>query len=112
MSSRIKRVNQLVKEELSKIILKEADLPKGFLATLTRVDVSPNLKDAKVYVSCFPEDKADFIINELSKKIYSFQSSLGKRLKMRFTPKVRFLQEKETISAGRVEEILEKLKKG
>ena len=44
MSQRILKVNQLIKKELSQIILKEAEFPKEVLVTLTRVETLPNLQ--------------------------------------------------------------------
>jgi ribosome-binding factor A len=110
MSKRIRRVNELIKKELGKILLKE-DFPKGVLVTLTRVETLPNLSEAKVWISVFPEDQTEKIIGELNKKIYFLQQKINKIFKMRVVPKIRFLVETKTKEAARVEEILENLKK-
>ena len=110
MSERIKKVNELIKRELSQIILREIEFPKGVLATITRVETSPNLIQAKIYISALPEDKTIDVLKSLSYKIYSIQQLLNKRLKMRPMPKIEILEEKQTKEAGRIEEILEKIK--
>jgi ribosome-binding factor A len=110
MTKRIERVNQLIKKELSQIILREVDFPENVLVTLTRVDTSPNLIGTKVFLSIMPESRAADILKILNKTIYGIQQALNKRLKMRPIPKIIFYQEKETPKAGRVEEILEKIK--
>ena len=111
MLNRVLRVNQLIKKELSQIILKEADFPEGVLATLTRVETSSNLIQAKVYVSVMPEEKLSVILDILRKMVYFLQQKLNERLKMRPIPKIMFMGEKKTAEAGRIEELLEKIHK-
>ena len=111
MSKRIQRVNQLIKKEFSQILLREVDFPKDILVTITRVDTSPNLRESKVFISTVPEDKARRVLKTLNQKIYELQQKINRRLKMRPVPRIRFSKERETAEAGRVEELLEKLKK-
>ncbi|XOB41983.1 MAG: 30S ribosome-binding factor RbfA [Candidatus Nealsonbacteria bacterium] len=110
MSKRIQRVNQLIKKELSQILLREVDFPKDILVTITRVDTSPNLRESKVFISAVPEDKTQRVLKTLNQKIYELQQKINRRLKMRPVPRIRFLEERETAEAGRIEELLEKLK--
>ena len=103
------RVNQLIKKELSQIILKEINFPQDVLATITRVETSANLIQSKVYVSVMPEGQAEQVLKILNQRIYDMQQLLNKRLKMRPTPKIEFIEEKATKEAGRVEELLEQI---
>lgn len=111
MSNRIQRVNQLIKKELSQILLKEIEFPWDVLVTITRVGTSANLIDSKVWISVFPEEKLEIILEILNKNIYFLQQKLNKRLEIRPVPKIKFLEENKTGEAGRIEDILEKLKK-
>ena len=111
MSNRIPRVNQLIKEELSQIILKEIEFPQDVLATITRVETSANLIESNVWISVLPEEKLKRILEILNKNIYFLQQKLNKRLKMRPIPRIKFLKERKTAEAGKIEEILEGLKK-
>jgi ribosome-binding factor A len=112
MSKRISRLNELIKEELGKILLKEGDFPKGVLVTITRVETLANLTEAKVWVSVLPENKGEKIVGNLNKRIYFIQQKMNKILRMRVVPKIRFLVETKTKEAARIEELLENLKKG
>ncbi|TSC75377.1 MAG: ribosome-binding factor A [Parcubacteria group bacterium Gr01-1014_30] len=112
MNDRIKKVNALIKQEVAQLLLKEAEFPGGVLATVTRVDTSPNLIQSKVYVSFLPEGKEKEALGVLQKQVYFLQQKLNRRLKMRPTPKIIFVLEKEAEKAGKVEELLETLKKG
>ncbi len=111
MSRRIPRVNQLIKKELGQVILREVDFPKDVLVTITRVETLPNLNESRVFVSVFPEKRGEEILGILTKKIYFLQQKINQRLKMRPLPRLIFVLEKMTVEAGKIEEILEKLKK-
>jgi len=105
------RVNQLIKKELAQIILREINFPKDLLVTVTRVETSANLIQAKVYISVLPINKSTQVLEILNKHIYDIQQKLNKRLKMRPIPRIIFVQEKKTQEAGRIEELLEKIHK-
>lgn len=110
MSKRIQRINQLLKEELGQILLKEVDFPKDTLVTITRVEASSDLKQAKVYTSCIPEKEGVKIFQILNKKAFIIQQKINKLLSMKIVPKIKFVEEKETKEAARIEELLEKIK--
>ncbi len=110
MSNRIQKVNSLLEQEISKIILRDFYFPEA-LVTLTHVDSSANLIEAKVYISVFPDEKIDKIVEILNKGAYNVQQKINKLLKMRPIPKIKFVKDKELIKAGKIEELLETLKK-
>lgn len=108
---RVLSVNQLIKRELNNILLRELDFSKDTLITLTRVETSSNLIQSKVYVSVMPEKNHEKVLVFLNKEIFNIQQSLNKRLRMRPTPKIIFVKEKEVQKAEKVEEILERITK-
>ena len=111
MNKRIQRLNELIKEELGKILFKEGNFPKGIFVTITRVETLANLSEAKVWISVLPETKAKKIVEVLNKRIYFFQQKINKILRMKFVPKIIFRVETQIKEAARIEEILENLKK-
>jgi ribosome-binding factor A len=110
MKKRIQRLNQLIKKEVAQLILREVEFPKDVLVTITRAGVTPDLRESKVYVSIMPEKEESQILDFLNRRIFLLQKKIDKRLKMRPVPKISFVKEKSTAEAGRIEEILEKLK--
>lgn len=110
MRERVLNVNQLIKKEVSSIILREIDLNPNTIITITRVDTSPNLIQSKIYISIIPDDKFEIVFNIFKKNIYHIQQKLNKRLKMRPVPKILFVEEKKTKEAEKIEKILEELK--
>ena len=108
-SLRIKKVNELLKRELSNLIFKEIKDPriKGII-TIMEVDTSRDLKNAKIYVSIFG-------LNENQKKrcLEGIQSSsnflkfrLSKLLSLRYIPELKFMYD-EGLNKGF--DIIEKL---
>ena len=116
MSKRIQRLNQIIKKEVAQLILREIDWeeggwrPRDVLVTVTGAEVTPDLRESKVYVSAIPEENEEQVLALLNRKVFLLQKKIDKRLKMRPVPKISFVKEKRTVEAGRIEEILEKLK--
>ncbi len=111
MFSRTLQLNELLKREISKILLKEQDFGRDVLATVTRVEVSPDLGEAKVYISVFPQEQKEKIMETLQKNIYHTQQKLNKKLNLKKIPKIIFQEEKKLKQAGRVEELIEEIRK-
>ncbi len=109
MSNRIDKVNSLLEREISQIILRDFSFPDA-LATLTHVDATANLIEAKVYISVFPEDKTEKVIKLLNGGIHDIQKKINKKLNMRPIPKIIFVKDEKIREAARVEELLEKIK--
>jgi len=108
---RIEKVNAFIKKELGNIILKELDVFPGILLTVTRAECSPNLIDAKVFVSVIPEDKTDEVFALLKRSIFFLQQKLNKKLRIRPVPKIRFLKEAQTAQASKIEKLLKDIGK-
>ncbi|MDO8558848.1 MAG: 30S ribosome-binding factor RbfA [bacterium] len=109
-TERLPQVNQLIKKELSQIMLREADFPEGALVTLTRVETSANLIQVKAYISVMPQEMSRDVLKTLRGMVYEFQQKLNGRLKMRPVPRIIFVEEEAVREAGRIEELLEKIK--
>ena len=110
MTERISKVNSLLEHEISKIIARDFTFT-GNLVTLTHVDASANLIQAKAYISVLPEESTDKVIEVLNKGVHDVQKKINKLLNMRPIPKIIFVRDKDTSEALRVEELLEKIKK-
>jgi len=120
-SNRIEKVNSLLEQEISKILLRDFAFSPEILVTLTRVDTSSNLIEARVYISVFftrrslgeggPDEKSDEIIKILNRHVYDVQYKINRTLRMRPIPKIKFVRDKTVSQAGKIEELLEQLKK-
>jgi ribosome-binding factor A len=108
---RVERVNSLVAGEVSRLLEREIDLRKVVLVTITRVETSANLIQAKVFVSVLPENKEKEALENLNRRIYDIQQKFNQRVNMRPVPRLIFILDKKTGEAARVEELLEQIKK-
>ncbi len=106
-----KKVNSLLEHEISKILFKDFDFSDKALVTLTRVEASANLIEAKAYISVLPNNKFDEVLKTLKKGVYSVQHKINRTLRMRPVPKIKFVKDENIAKAGRIEELLNKLKK-
>lgn len=111
MSDRIEKVNSLLQHEVGKIILRDFGFSPEVLVTLTRVETTSNMIEAKAYISVFPETKAEPIINALNKSVYDIQYKINRTLRMRPIPKIRFVKETEISKAAKIEELLVRAEK-
>lgn len=90
-NTRPERVAQFLKEELSQIIREELKDPRIGFVTITRVDITADLRYARVYVSIMGEEK------EKKKTFRGLESArgfmkriIGDRIRMRYTPEIVF----------------------
>ncbi len=58
-SQRIERVQKLLRSEVSSILLRKLKDPRVGIVTITEVDVSPDLKTARVFFSVLKEDESE-----------------------------------------------------
>ncbi|MEK7198278.1 MAG: ribosome-binding factor A, partial [Patescibacteria group bacterium] len=85
---RAKRFNELIKEELGKIIFDFLEVKPGILVTITRVNTALDLFSALVFVSIYPGKEAEEIFYKLNRLVYQIQQILNKKLKIRPVPKI------------------------
>lgn len=111
MAKRIEQVNELVKEVVAGILLREVQFPDGVLVTVTRVVTSPDLHYADVFVTVFSsrgEDAQKEVLETLKKRVGEVQHGLNKSLRMRPVPRILFRIDDEEMRRERVEELLGK----
>ena len=74
--------------------------------TVAEVRVTPDLKQATVYVMSLGGQDMEEILPALNDEANVFQKDIGRQLNMKFTPKVRFLRDESFDEAQRIDEIL------
>jgi ribosome-binding factor A len=108
MSHRIKRINELIKQELGKIFLKELDFAQGVLITITKVDTSRDLYWADVWISIYPSEAKEINFKKLKRSIGHFQFLLNKNLSLKILPRLRFSLDETEDKVKRIEDLLDK----
>ncbi|KAL3621346.1 hypothetical protein CASFOL_036258 [Castilleja foliolosa] len=122
---RVKMVSKQIRRELSDMLLTDkvlqyavlpeaalgADRYLSSLTTISDVEVSADLQVVKVYVSVFGDERGkEVALAGLKSKAKYVRGELGKRMKLRLTPEVRFLDDESLERGSRVIAILDKIK--
>lgn len=109
MSVRQERLAEAIKQELSEILRVMRD-PRIGMVSVVSVDVSRDLRHAKVYVSVFGnEDQEDGTFAALEKARGYIRSELAKRLRVRYTPEILFHPDDSIAHGARVAHLLRSL---
>jgi ribosome-binding factor A len=111
MSRRTHRVEDLLRTEISKIILRRIQDPRVQLASVSKVDVSPDLKRAVVQISIIGNDEDREAGIEALRHAQGFiRSCLAKSLKrMRTIPELLFEIDRGAEYSQEISDLLEKL---
>ena len=93
MTQRTERLNTLLREEISTLLREDVRDPRmSGLVSLTYVDVSPDLRNAYAYVSVLGSDEDRASTMEALEAARPFvRRELGRRLRLRTIPDVRFI---------------------
>lgn len=111
---RSERVADVIKEEVASMILHgEIKDPRIGFITITRVELTPDLKDAKVFFSQIgsAEDKAKSR-NGLNNASGFVRRALAKRLDLRHIPNVSFVFDDSLEYADHIEKVIKEMKGG
>ncbi len=105
MSYRKQQLNSLIRNELANILQREVEFPVGILATLTRVEVGNDLDEATVFISVFPSNGKDEVMNILKSRRGEIQTLLYKRVNRIMLPPIRFEYDPGSEKSGAIEKI-------
>jgi ribosome-binding factor A len=110
--TRVERVAELIREEISEIIRENVSDPRIGFVSITRVDLSPDLENAKVFVSILgnEETKKECMCG-LESATRFIRGKLGHMLEMRVVPEIRFVRDDSLEKGSRVLGIISRLEK-
>ncbi|MFL3005587.1 MAG: 30S ribosome-binding factor RbfA [Candidatus Neomarinimicrobiota bacterium] len=105
--NRSERVEKQLLEIISSIAIKNIDLSSLGFITFTDVDISPDLKNAKIFFSVLnqklPDDELEIEINRREK---AFKKFLSPELHLRTTPKIQFVNDKKLSYQEKIDSLL------
>lgn len=105
--NRTGRVGEQIKKELSVLIQNEVKDPRVGFVTVTGVDITSDLSQAKVYISIFgDEEKKAESLKGLDKALGYLRTELGKRMRLRHTPELIFKVDESIEYGSRIEKLL------
>jgi ribosome-binding factor A len=110
MKHRQLRVNEVVKRELSATIARQINF-EGVLVSINAVDVTPDLKNAHVFVSILGAATGASVIHKLEAHRPVLQAELSRHVVLKYTPHLIFHIDDSIERGTRVLEILQNLEK-
>lgn len=107
---RIEKVQELIKQEVSQIILQELKDPRIGFVTVTQVDVTGDLRSAKIYVSLMGSDEQiEDCWNGLQNSLGYIRREIGRRVRLRCTPELSFQLDKSLDYSVHIQSLLKKI---
>lgn len=112
MAFRPERLAEMIKKEISDLLLQMKDPRLGFV-TVTAVEVSADLRYAKVFVSVLGGDEGQDASLKVLRGAQGFiRTEIGKRVRLRYTPEVCFVHDPSIREGARIIQIIRDLGKG
>jgi ribosome-binding factor A len=109
-SKRVIRVGEVIRMEIANLILNEVKDPRVGFVTVTGVEVSPDLRDAKVMVSVMGGDKEkESSIIALNNSKGFLQYKINEVLCMKFTPRLVFKLDESLDHSIQINKIIDKI---
>lgn len=109
MGQRLEKINSLIQNNISEILVKNLSLKLGVFLTVSKVDTTPDLRYTRISLSVFPEKETNYVLETLKKEKYMLQGSLNKKLHMKPLPKIVFIIDPTEARADEIEKILRDL---
>ena len=105
-SNRIGRINEEVQRELAALIPNVKDPRVTGMISVTAVDVTPDLKFAKVYISVLDKSDSDQVLKGLKSAAGYLRRELGRALNLRHTPELTFFWDDSMAKGAKILEML------
>ena len=108
---RTSKVGEVVRDALVEVFRFDMkDISLG-LASITGVEVSPDLHYARVFISGFEEDETKDTVKKLQGARSVIRKFLGQRIRLRYLPELDFKFDETTMRASRIESLLQEVNK-
>ena len=112
-SKRQKQVGKLIQQEMSDIFQREGlNVIKGGMVSISKVAVTPDLMEARIYLSMFQIKAPDTLLHDIRERTSEWRNQLGQRVKnqLRRVPELQFFIDDTLDYVFKMEEIFKKIK--
>lgn len=108
--TRQNRIARLLQKELATIFQGLTRMMHGVLVSVTRVRVSPDLSICTAYLSIFPSEKSEELIENINTNEKQIRFELGRRVRnqLRIIPELRFYLDDSLDYIDHIDELLKK----
>ncbi|MBU0573892.1 MAG: 30S ribosome-binding factor RbfA [Candidatus Margulisiibacteriota bacterium] len=110
MTGRPKRVAEAIKKEISLVLREQVSDPRIGFVSITDVEISPDLKQAKVFVSVLGDTtQRKSSLAGLNSAASFIKGEVGENLRLRYIPDLRFIYDESLERGSRVISLINKL---
>ncbi len=110
-SKRTERVGDQIRMEIADILTRRVKDPRVGFVTITAVDVSADLKQAWVYVTVLQQGPQETETLDVLARAEGFiKGELGRRLKLRYVPDLKFVKDTSVDRVSRVLHLLDEVR--
>ena len=107
---RAERVADQIRMEVADIIARKIKDPRIGFITVTDVDLSPDLRVAKVFVTSLREGESEEVaLQGLANAVGFVRGELGRRLELRYIPELIFCPDASRQHGSRIDQLLDSL---
>lgn len=106
MTRRSERLAGEIRDEIARMVAADLKDPRLGFVTVTRVDLTPDLRYARVYVGVLGEDASGESLAVLRRASGFVKREIGRRLRVRFTPEIDFRYDRGLDATDRVAKVL------
>ncbi len=107
---RVEKLQELIKQEVGKILLMDIKDSRIGFVTVTGVEMTGDLREAKIYVSIMGnDDQIKSSLEGLNSALGFIRREIGKRIKIRFTPEISFALDKSLDYSEHIQKLLLKI---
>ena len=108
--TRQNKIARLLQKELSVIFQEQTRAMHGVMVSVTRTKISPDLSVCTAYLSIFPSERGEELLNNITKNEKQVRYELGTRVRyqMRIIPELRFFIDDSLDYIERIDALLKK----
>jgi ribosome-binding factor A len=109
--TRSERLGSQIQKEMSLIMMGFGGIPAGIIISITDVELTKDLRSAKIYYSVLGNESAESEADAFLKAhIKQLRMELTSRIRVKFAPEIKFLLDKSIEHGRRIEELLDIIK--
>ena len=108
--TRQNKIARLLQKELSLIFQEQTRAMHGVMVSVTRTKISPDLSICTAYLSIFPSERGEELLQNINRNEKQIRYELGTRIRhqMRLVPELRFFIDDSLDYIERIDELLKK----
>ena len=109
MNIKIERINHMIMEEISKILMLEVKDEDIKFVTVTDCDTSNDLSYCKIYVTVLEQEKKEETLKALNNASSFIRGELAKRIEIRHIPELKFIYDESVFYGEKIDKIIDEI---